>query len=192
METVLAVLALATALWALGGMWYLARRTDALYQKCEQEAAIRAGFEESSRTERADLFKRIGPKHTGSDIIEISLKGLDTVKATKAIPDRAYYVALKDEKDMAGVSIPNYTSAANMGISLAALRVAKEKAKEVKPDGKASVEAKPHEEVKKTAEELSKEAAEKAEAKDIAVLVKDGLIQSPADFFRLTYKQVKD
>lgn len=51
-------------------------------------------------------------------------------KRTQSIPDRTYYVALKDDAEKEGVPMPNYTAAANMGLSLAALRIAKEKAKE--------------------------------------------------------------
>lgn len=78
----------------------------------------------------SELLLRIGPLHSGDGVIEISLKNLDAIKAIQSIPDNTYYVALKDDIEKSGVPMPNYTAAANMGLSLAALRIAKEKAKE--------------------------------------------------------------
>lgn len=78
----------------------------------------------------SELLLRIGPPHSGDGVIEISLKNLDVIKTIQSIPDNAYYVALKDDIEKPGVPMPNYTTAANMGLSLAALRIAKEKTKE--------------------------------------------------------------
>lgn len=75
-----------------------------------------------------ELLSRVGPEHRGSNVIDISLKSLESINAiTQPIPDNAYYVALKDDPDTQGVAIPNYTMAANMGLALAALRIAKDK-----------------------------------------------------------------
>jgi hypothetical protein len=77
-----------------------------------------------------ELLLHVGPPHTGDGVIEVLLKNLDSIKGMQSIPDRAYYVALKDDPEKPGVAMPNYTAAANMGLSLAALRIAKEKTTE--------------------------------------------------------------
>lgn len=74
-----------------------------------------------------ELLFRIGTPHTGDDVIEVSLKSLEAIKAIKSIPDKTYFIALKDERGTPGIAIPNYPAAANMGLALAALRIAKEK-----------------------------------------------------------------
>ncbi len=58
--------------------------------------------------------------------IEIQLRNIDAIKKMHTIPERTYPVALKEDDKIPGVSIPNYTAASAIGLSLAALRVAKE------------------------------------------------------------------
>jgi len=75
------------------------------------------------------LFKEHTVEEAGEGLIEISLKDLEGIKDMKSLEDREYVVALKDEEATPGVSMPNYTAAANIGLSLAALRIARDKAK---------------------------------------------------------------
>jgi hypothetical protein len=77
-----------------------------------------------------ELLLRISPPHVGNDVIEISLKNLAAIKVMKSMPDKAYYIALTDDEKIPGVAMPNYPAAASMGLSLAALRVAKEEDKD--------------------------------------------------------------
>jgi hypothetical protein len=76
-----------------------------------------------------ELLLHISQPHAGDRVVEVALKNLEAIKTMQAIPDKTYCVAIKDNVEKTGVAIPNYTAAANMGLSLAALRVAKEKEK---------------------------------------------------------------
>ncbi|OGW75536.1 MAG: hypothetical protein A2Z72_00165 [Omnitrophica bacterium RBG_13_46_9] len=78
--------------------------------------------------DQQELLLRIGPAHIGSDVIEVRLKNFDNIDKAATLRDREYMVALKDNKEIAGVSIPNYTAATSIGLSMAALRVGKENA----------------------------------------------------------------
>lgn len=82
-----------------------------------------------------ELLARVGPPHTGDEVIDIKLESMVNLEKNRRISDREYIVALKDDGS-AGISIPNYTAASVMGLSLAALRIAKEKLEEHPEDQK--------------------------------------------------------
>ncbi len=66
---------------------------------------------------------------SGDDLIEVWLMDIDEISEDETILGKnEYIVALKDEYAVPGIAIPNYSAAATMGLSLAALRVAKDKA----------------------------------------------------------------
>ncbi|MDP3730017.1 MAG: hypothetical protein Q8R14_00640, partial [Candidatus Omnitrophota bacterium] len=79
-----------------------------------------------------ELLSRINTPHTGENVIEVVLRSIENVKAMQRVGDREFVVALKDDFTKEGVSIPNYTAASAIGLSIASLRIAKEK--EAKPD----------------------------------------------------------
>jgi hypothetical protein len=60
-------------------------------------------------------------------LIDIRLENIGRVPKDREINDREYIIALKDDGSRAGIPIPNYTAAATMGLSLAALRFARDK-----------------------------------------------------------------
>jgi len=68
------------------------------------------------------LLDLIGMKnsHIGEDAIEVYLQNEETIKE---VGDREYIVALKDNKNVSGIQIPNYSDAATMGLSFAVLRI---------------------------------------------------------------------
>ena len=61
------------------------------------------------------------------NLIDIRLENFEGINKDRRIKGREYLVALKDDSSKAGTAIPNYTAAAAMGLSLAALRVARDK-----------------------------------------------------------------
>lgn len=79
-----------------------------------------------------ELLSRIGNPHAGENVIEVILRSVENVKAMKQVEDKEFVVALKDDLTKEGVAIPNYTAASAIGLSIASLRIAKEK--ETKPD----------------------------------------------------------
>ncbi|MCK4851862.1 MAG: hypothetical protein KAS86_02000, partial [Candidatus Omnitrophica bacterium] len=83
-----------------------------------------------------ELSGRVGAPYIGDKVIEVKLKSLESVGKDKAINGREYVVALKDDNSKPGISVPNYTAAATMGLSLAALRVARDDLEEDPGDQK--------------------------------------------------------
>ncbi|MEA3488790.1 MAG: hypothetical protein U9R44_00405 [Candidatus Omnitrophota bacterium] len=83
-----------------------------------------------------ELSGRVGDPYAGDKVIEVKLKRLESVEKGKVINGREYIVALKDDNSKPGISIPNYTAAAAMGLSLAALRVARDDLEEDPGDQK--------------------------------------------------------
>jgi hypothetical protein len=86
-----------------------------------------------------ELLLCIGIPHVGDNVINVHLATIENIGKLGVLSDRQYAVALKEDSDLFGVSIPNYTAASAIGLSLAALRVAKDK--EVK-DGYESMRGK--------------------------------------------------
>lgn len=74
-----------------------------------------------------ELLSRIGTPHAGDNVIEVVLRSIENVKLMKQVEDREFVIALKDDLTKEGVSIPNYTAASAIGLSIASLRIAKEK-----------------------------------------------------------------
>jgi hypothetical protein len=72
------------------------------------------------------LLSRINAPHSGEGVIEVSLKRTDSIDKAQPLKEREYIVALKEDDTHAGISMPNYTASSAIGLSLAALRVAKE------------------------------------------------------------------
>ncbi|MBP7055636.1 MAG: GNAT family N-acetyltransferase [Candidatus Omnitrophica bacterium] len=66
--------------------------------------------------------------HTESNMIEVLLVDMEALKGMKTMPDNMYPVALLRDMEGAGVNIPNYTAAAAIGLSLAGLRIASQRA----------------------------------------------------------------
>ncbi|UCH72346.1 MAG: hypothetical protein JSW62_02015 [Thermoplasmatales archaeon] len=73
------------------------------------------------------------------ELIDIRLENMEGIKEDREINDREYIVALKDDSSKPGIAIPNYTAAAAMGLSLAALRVAWDKVPKRQGEEKGSV-----------------------------------------------------
>ncbi|MBU1894587.1 MAG: hypothetical protein KJ983_02065, partial [Candidatus Omnitrophica bacterium] len=61
------------------------------------------------------------------EMIDIRLENINSIKKDRKINAREYIVALKDDSLKPEISIPNYTAAGAMGLSLAALRVYRDK-----------------------------------------------------------------
>ena len=76
---------------------------------------------------REELLSRIETPHTGDDVIDIHLSTVENIGKMGELADKVYAVALKDNPELPGVSIPNYTAASAIGLSLAAIRTAKDK-----------------------------------------------------------------
>jgi hypothetical protein len=74
-----------------------------------------------------DLLSRIGLPHAGDNVINIYLVTIDNIRKIAQLTDKEYTIALKDDPELPGVSIPNYTAASAIGLGLASLREAKEK-----------------------------------------------------------------
>jgi len=86
-----------------------------------------------------ELLSHIGSPHISDDVIEIKLESLESIESDRLIPDREYVVALEGDSPETGMSIPNYTTAATIGLSLAALRVCRDE-KGTQPSGKREYE----------------------------------------------------
>ena len=85
---------------------------------------------ELNKTSNIDLDKlliKIKEPHIGDEVISVRLDSLESVKGYKTLQDREYVVALENDATKLGMPIPNYMAAAAIGLSLAALRVLKEK-----------------------------------------------------------------
>lgn len=93
-------------------------------------AALKSELEELAKMpgmNKEELLSRLGPPHAGNDVINIYLATIDNIKKIGQLADKECAVALKDDPELPGVSIPNYTAALTIGIALAALKAAKEK-----------------------------------------------------------------
>ncbi|MFH1879106.1 MAG: class I SAM-dependent methyltransferase [Candidatus Omnitrophota bacterium] len=64
------------------------------------------------------------------ELIDVRLENMEEIAKDRVIDDREYVVALKDDISETGVIIPNYIAAMAMGLSLAALRVERDKIEE--------------------------------------------------------------
>ncbi|MGB3113798.1 MAG: hypothetical protein WBC00_04175 [Candidatus Omnitrophota bacterium] len=73
-----------------------------------------------------ELLSRINAPHKEEKAIEIELKNIKNIKEGESIPDMKYIVALEEALTVSEVSIPNYTAASCIGLSLAVLRLANE------------------------------------------------------------------
>jgi len=84
-----------------------------------------AAVGKSSNLDWVNLVSLINNKHQDKNTIEIMLRDVDKVVVVNN--DRTYQVALGDDKDTPGISIPNYMAAASIGLALATLRILKDK-----------------------------------------------------------------
>ncbi|MDD5438873.1 MAG: hypothetical protein PHS37_01645 [Candidatus Omnitrophica bacterium] len=75
----------------------------------------------------AELLSRVGALHTGDDAITVSIRDVANLDKGLELGPREYVVGLKDDASIPGVSIPNYTAASSIGLSLAALRILHDK-----------------------------------------------------------------
>ncbi len=73
------------------------------------------------------LLSRIDKPHSGDNVIDINLKNKEAVEKMDHLGSREYVIALNDDTGREAVPVPNYTVASNLGLALAALRIAKEK-----------------------------------------------------------------
>lgn len=108
------------------------RGLEILKGKLSEELVLRVG---SAYVAGEIIETQDGEKITvkENELIDIRLENIEGIKKDRKISDREYIVALKDDASKPGISIPNYTAAAAMGLSLSALRVARDKLEE-QPD----------------------------------------------------------
>jgi len=74
---------------------------------------------------KQELLSRIGPAYTGDSVVDIYIQNIDNINKSRELQDSEYVIGLKIDVDDPWVSIPNYGAAASIGLSLAALHVAK-------------------------------------------------------------------
>lgn len=72
------------------------------------------------------LIGRVSGLHSGDNVTDVRLEDIKGIDKERMLGEREYVIALKDDPSRAGISMPNYTTAASMGLSLAALRFARD------------------------------------------------------------------
>lgn len=117
--------------------YILEHDTDSAYRDLAQKLLHEKleGLGNIPGVDASGLLRSIGPRHTGADVIAVMLTGRDAVKRMGDIPDRTYVVALKDDEKTTGLPMPSYAAAANIGLSLAALRCVRDTAEGFQAQG---------------------------------------------------------